>query len=198
MTAIDPLLQQALEGDLVRLAGMVRINYASGPKRLLDGAGEVLLGAEVFRGLEAGFGALAGLDQLEDGSGDDAPAMTLELLPANDSAAVLMTDPSLQGTTIELMIGAVADETGDLIGAPYSVFFGEIDRTVHKSGKGNLSVEIECVGGMERLFFNDEGIRLSSAFHKQVWPGEQGMDFATNVTQAIYWGTNVPRSVGRG
>jgi hypothetical protein len=51
---------------------------------------------------------------------------------------------------------------------------------------------------MERLFFNDEGIRLAPAFHQQVWPGEDGLNHVTGVTDLIYWGSRAPTSGGSG
>ncbi len=79
-----------------------------------------------------------------------------------------------------------------MVSIPFLLFDGEVDVTGYGFDARKLEIELECVGGMERFFFNDEGIRLSPSFHAQVWPGEDGLNMITGVEYIIYWGGYEP------
>jgi hypothetical protein len=191
VTQFHPALDAALSADVVTIFGALRIELPGTTLRLLDGSAEIDLpedgGTETYTGEDADYGTWESFDEFSDGSGDEAPGMSLTLLPNSDEAAATLSDPLVQGSVVVVSLAAREDSTGLLIGEPYPLLIGEIDVPVHKMG-ATLGVEYEVVGGMERLFFNDEGIRLSQAFHEQVWPGELGFVHVTGVTENDYWG----------
>jgi pyruvate formate lyase activating enzyme len=61
----------------------------------------------------------------------------------------------MQGETVRVMVGAVSEARGLLIGDPYILFDGEVDIARYIFGKKTSEVEYECVGGMDRMFFED-------------------------------------------
>lgn len=192
MTALSPPLAAAVAADRVRIFGALRMDMPSATVRLLDGSAEIVVGGELYKGEDPVFGTWESVDDIEDGTGDQAPGMTITLLPSSDAATASLADPNMQGSAVRVSLGAVDESTGLSIGDAYVAFLGEVDVPVLKIGARKTSVEYDCVGGMERLFFDDEGIRLSAAWHRQVWPSEAGMDHATGITENAYWGQNPP------
>ena len=199
MTQLHPALDAALSADVVTIFGALLIELPGNTLRLLDGSAEIDLpeggGTETYSGEDADFGTWESLDEFADGTGDEAPGMVIALLPNSDGAAATLSDPLVQGSAVVVSLAARDDSTGLLIGEPYPLLVGEIDVPTHRIG-ASLSVEYEIVGGMERLFFNDEGIRLSQAFHEQVWPGELGFAHATGITENDYWGVTGKQDSG--
>lgn len=193
MTQLSPALDAALAGDRVRIFGALRLTLPGGHVlRLLDGSAEIAIDGELYSGDDPAFGSWESIDEIDDGTGDEAPSMTIAMLPASAEAAVTMSSPTMQGAPVRVVVGAVSESTGLVIGDAYPVFVGEADVAVHRFGMRTDVIDLDCVGGMERLFFNDEGIRLNASWHLRVWPGELGFQHATGITDNSYWGMNAP------
>jgi len=199
MTDLSPALDAELANDNVTVFAALTLAVGADTVRLLDGSAHLLVGGSLYTGEDVKYGTWEGMESFEDGAGDEAPGLSVTLLPTDDAAALALSGPSMQGETVQIHIGARNDATGAVIGDPFMLFDGEVDVTKHEFGKNMLQVSLECVGGMERLFFNDEGQRLAPSFHQQVWPDEEGFNHVTGVRDTIYWGTNDPtRSTGYG
>lgn len=192
MTALSPALDTALAGDRVIVFGALTLTVGGDTVRLLDGSDEIEIDGHVYSGEDATYGTWAALDKFTDGTGDSAPSIVVSMIPKDDAAIEALTGPTMQGEAVTVSVGAVSEETGQIIGDPYVLFNGEIDIARYIFGKKSSEVEYECVGGMERMFFDDEGIRLVPSFHVQVWPGELGMNHVTGIRTTIYWGGNAP------
>ncbi|MGF7152518.1 hypothetical protein [Novosphingobium gossypii] len=193
MTDLSPALDAELTKDVVTVFAALTLNMDGGHvMRLLDGSAHLSLLGQIYTGEDATLGTWGAMDSLDDGAGDEAPGLAITLLPADDAAALALSGPAMQGQPVQVHIGARNDATGAVVGDPFLLFDGEVDVTKHEFGKNMLQVELECVGGMERLFFDDEGIRLAPSFHQQVWPGETGFNHVTGIRDTIYWGSNAP------
>ncbi|MGE4321920.1 MAG: hypothetical protein AB7E60_02700 [Sphingobium sp.] len=192
MTVLSPALDAALAGARVTIFGALKVELPTITARLLDGSAEIDIAGEEYAGHVEGFGAWDSIEEIEDGFGDEAPGTTISLLPQDDDAACLMTDPDNQGKPVTVMIGARDDETGLAIGDPYVPIRGIIDVPHHRFGLRENAVELDIVSEMEQLMMNDEDRVMSPAFHRRVWPGEAGMDHCTGVTDNGYWGQNPP------
>lgn len=192
MTAFSPALDTALAGERVTVFGALTLNVGGDVIRLLDGSDEIEIDGHVYAGEDATYGQWNALDKFTDGTGDTAPSIVVSIVPADDDAIAALTGPDMQGEAVTVKIGAVDETTGLIIGDPYVLFDGEVDIARYIFGKSVSEVEYECVGGMDRMFFNDEGIRLVPSFHLQVWPGELGFNHVTGVKTTIYWGSNAP------
>ena len=195
MTGLHPALATELDGNSATIFGALKLELPDVTLRLLDGSAEIEIDSELYTA--AGFldeedeesGVVwDSIEDFEDGSGDEAPGIVTTLLPWSDSAALLLSDPSVQGSATRIMFGARNDATGLVIGEPYLLFAGEIDVPTHQFGLGALAVEYAAVGGMDALFVADEGNRMVQAFHSQVWPGETGFEHVTGVPDNDYWG----------
>lgn len=192
MTVLSPALDAALNADRVTIFGALKIELPTVTARLLDGSAEIEIGGEDYYGSVDGFGAWESIEEMEDGFGDEAPGTTVVILPEDDEAAALISDPDNQFCPVTVMIGARDDATGLCIGEPYVAIKGVIDVPIHNAGLRECSAELDIASKMELLLFNDEDRVMSPSFHRRVWPGEGGMDHCTGVTDNGYWGQNPP------
>lgn len=188
MSELDPALLAALQAPRLILFGAVEIVLPDRTVRLLDGAAETRIAGETYTGRDPEWGVLDTIKGLADSNGDTAPAPTLGMIPANDLALSAMLDPALQGCPVTIMIGVLNPASGLPIGQCYAPFIGEIDVATVKWGMNDRRIDFRCVGIGDRLFATEEGRRLSDAFHQQVWPGELGLAFVTDVESKVDWG----------
>lgn len=192
MSVFSPALDAEFSKDNVTFFGALTLTVGADTIRLLDGSAHLRIGGDLYTGEDPVYGSWGSMESFEDGSGDEAPGLSIMILPADDAAALALTAPDMQGETVRVHIGARNDATGLTVGEPYLLFDGEVDVPKHEFGKNMLQASLECVGGMERLFFEDEGIKLAPTFHQQVWPGELGFNHVTGIQDIIYWGSNKP------
>lgn len=190
MSALTPAMDTALAADRVLLFGAIQIDLPSYTLRLLDGMSELTFNGGSFVGRDATFGALDSIDEPDDGMGDEAPAMSITLLPSSSAAATTLAAATMQGSRIRVWLGAVSG--GTVVSDPYLLLDGEIDQPILTLSKGARKLEYECVSSFERLFEADEGFRLVDAEHQRIWPGETGLENVTELPKTIYWGTDRP------
>lgn len=193
MTALSPALDNALAGPTPTVFGAVRIDLPTATIAVLDGAGILAFGGQTYTGRDETYGVLSAIDNLTDGTGDQAPAVSITFLPASDAAAVDLASPTQQGSLVTITAGAVDPATGGVIGT-HQMGLYELDVPTLGSRANERSLELECVSVFQRFFTDDEGIRLSPDWHRSVWPAEAGLDDVTGVSQTINWGVAGPNA----
>ena len=191
MAELDPVLYAALQQPTVTLFGAVQITLPTHTVRLLDGAGQVLIDGQLFSGSDLTWGVLDSIKGLAETTADSAPALTMGMIPAGSTALAQMIDPSLQGSPVVVMLGALDTASGLVMGEPYVVFVGELDVPTVKLAGNDRRVEFRVTSIAERLFMVEEGRRLSDSFHQRVWPGELGLSYVSAVEVTIPWGQNL-------
>lgn len=191
--ALDPTMNAALLGPWALMFGAVEILLPANTVRLLDGSGTVTFGGKTFVGLDPTFGALSDVQAIADGFDNEAPSMTLTLLPPTLSAIATLCTPAAQGSAITVWTGVMNPTTGQVIGTPDVRFIGALDVPILKPGKNKRAVEISVTTAYEAFFDGDEGVRLNDAWHQSIWPGETGLAAVTQVQRLLPWGTDAPR-----
>ena len=192
MTSLTTALDTAFSADRVPIFGAVSIALPGYTLRLLDGSGALTFAGGTFVGDDPTYGVLAAVSEIADGASDEAPAVSITLLPPNDTAAATLAAPAMQGALVQIYAGSWNLDTGAVIADPTLLFIGEVDVPTLSAGDGGRTLEYEVTSISERLFAGDEGLRLSDGFHRSVWPGELGMANVSGVEQTIYWGTQPP------
>lgn len=157
------------------------------PLGLIYGSGELTWDSVTYVGSDDTFGTLASIDPAEDGAGDSAPAMSIEINTPSITAAATLASADYKGSPFRLWVGAL-DDNGAIIGEPYLLFYGELDRPILSLDKNLRELEFEIVSAFERLFAATEGQRLADASHQEVWPGELGFVNVTGIVKTIIWG----------
>ncbi|WP_375290919.1 hypothetical protein [Qipengyuania sp.] len=196
MGQLNPALLAEMQKRRFTLFGAVEIVLPERTVRLLDGAGEVMIGGERYLGRDPEWGVLAYVKGLSDSDGDSSPAPVLGLVPSGELALSQMLNPALQGSPVSVMIGALDRQTGSPIGEMYVPFTGELDVATPSWDLNRREVEFALSGVGERLFQVEEGRRLSDSFHQTVWPGELGLAFVTDVESTVNWGQSTSSTAG--
>lgn len=190
MTVLSPALDAELAKDRALIFLAVQLDLAAASVKWLDGSIALKAPFDGFVAEDPAYGALASIDDFEDGTGDEAPAFSFTVNAPTVDAALGLSEESDQGARCRFWIGAANPDTGDVVGDALLLFDGQVDMGTLNIGPGEQSVEIDTVSAMERYFDVEEGITLSPTSHKSFWPGELGLDFVTGVTQPVYWGLN--------
>lgn len=182
--------------ESVTLAGLVQIDLPPDllPEpslRFCDGA-FVRWGGDLFESGDPDFGVIGAVEAVEEGTGDEIPALRMTFLPALTAAAAMLSRPEYQGCTVRSWIAEVDLATNEVIGTPSLEFDGQIDGTDLVIDRGNRELEMDITSRAERLFLINEGNTLSPRFHKSLFPGETGEDNATGVGVGVAWGTALP------
>lgn len=188
MSQLTPALDAQLRTDAPIIFGAVAIDLPGYTINLLDGAGVLSFGGRTFAGQDDVFGTISEVEDLTDGTGDSAPAFSLTLLPASDAAAATLAGPGMQGAPVLVWMGAVDEASGQPIPDPHLIFAGEIDVPSLRSEEHGRSLDSEVTSVFERLFEDDESVRLSAGHHRSIFPNEAGMDYVTGVDRPVYWG----------
>ncbi|HWU03177.1 MAG TPA: hypothetical protein VN222_10595 [Novosphingobium sp.] len=195
MAELSPAVQTAMVQPRVPLFGAVRIQFPTYDLRLLDGSGTLSWNGLTYVGRDPTYGTLDTIKGLADQVGDQAPELQLGLIPADDVALSLLTDPSVQGATVTASIGVFDMLTGIVLPDPYAVFVGELDVPSITWDANDRRLEYTVISVADRFFQIEEGRRLSDAFHRKVWPGETGMKMATGVEYDLPWAQKWDSSV---
>src|SRR3546814_12965143 len=120
-------METALAAETPLVVGLLKIELPDATIRLLDGSGQLVFDGETYTGRDPVFGSLAAVEAIEDGVGDEAPALNFTLLPASDAASAELASPDMQGSVVSLWLAAVDRATGAVIPAPLLPFTGELD-----------------------------------------------------------------------
>jgi hypothetical protein len=190
--ADDAVFRAQFDGPNLLLFAGVEVQLASGWLRLLAGSGSVVINGDTFVGDNPTYGVLAGLDAVSDGMGSNAPTLTVTINPKTADAGAELAGQAMQGNAVFLWIAALDRTTGGGLDTPVLVFSGEVDQGVLTVGQGTRALALQCVSVWERLFDNDDGVRLTNAYHQAAWPGETGFEFVTDINRALPFGQDLP------
>jgi len=192
MSALSPAQQTALGADRVLITGLVRFAFPGHTVRLAAGSIVLEHAGETYAGEDPLFGTIHAIGAIESGLGDEAPAVTISLAPNRNAAAGDICYGAMQGSLVQMWLAILDHASGQLLDEPLLQFTGEVDTATLEIDAGSRIVTYECVPATERLFDDDEGVRLSPAWHESVWPDEKGLKFVTGVTDTVYWAQNPP------
>lgn len=181
----------ALGDDVIWLAGLIEMQLPTGTVRMSDCAA-VKWGATLYDGVDANFGSVAAIGDIEEVIADELPSWAITFNPPDDTSAVTIASPEYQGARIICHLAEIDPATGMVTGTPDLVFDGIIDVPTLRMGRGSRSVEFSVVGRTDKLLLLREGNTLSTAFHSSVWPGELGFDNATGIQLTRAWGVKSP------
>jgi hypothetical protein len=184
----------ALSDNVIWLAGLCEIALPGRTIRLCDGA-FVVWDGNTYTSEDVDFGTIESVDQVAEAISDEAPSGKLTMLPPSVAEAADLFQPDAQGSVMRFWLAEIDPATGTVVGTPENLFSGFLNTLNLRIGKTRRAVEIEFMSEAERLFWTKEGNVLSSRFHKSVWAGELGLDYATATQLAVPWGVAGP---GRG
>jgi hypothetical protein len=193
MSLFTPAMEVELRKPFATVFGAIKVELPESTICLVDG-GVVTFGGDTYTAKDDVFGTIGSVDRIRDGTGDEAPALSITLLPDSAADAATLSSPTYQGSLVSVFYGAIDPATGAVIADPLPLFYGELDQPTLTIDQGVRELEYQIASAFERLFSGDEGIRLSDSHHKEIWPDETGLSQVTGVQKAIYWAIDKPSS----
>lgn len=178
------------------LIGLVQIDLPTHTVRLTDG-GFIVFSGQTFTSADAVFGSIGSIETLNEGVGDELPALQVTFLPAASATPAQLSSPGFQRSRCRFWLGEYVPATGLISGTPTLLFDGQLDRTQLRVER-EREVTFSVVSLAERLFETNLGNWASSTFHKSIWPGELGHDNATGLKIPVAWGTAAPPAASGG
>jgi hypothetical protein len=181
-----------LSDPVYGFAGLIEIDLPLNTVRLCDGGFLVWPSVGVFVSEDILFGTIDSLNSLTENIGDEAPSWKLILSPPSASLASALYQPDAQGSPVFFWQAEVNMSTGAIVGTPDLMASGFVDTLTLRYSSKVRKVEIGVVSHGDRFFWTKEGNVLSSRFHKAVFPGELGLDYATGTQVSVPWGVAGP------
>lgn len=191
--ALNASLDAALQGAAPLVCLLVRIELPSRTIKIVDGAGQVAFGADVYTGEDAVYGVLDAVETMSEQVGTEAPKIRFTFLPASLTALADMTAPGNQGAPVYVWFGAVDQASGLIIGEPELLFMGELDTADVDVAEASTIITFDVASAWERLFEASEGHRLNNSFWQTIWPGERGLEYVVGVQRDLPWGYDAKR-----
>jgi hypothetical protein len=175
----------------IALIGLMKMELPDYTVLLCDG-GMMEFDAEIYLEADPIFGTLGSVEPMNEGIGDEVPALQISLLPPGTSEPGDIAKPEFQRSRLRFWIGEYDVDTGELVGAPDLVFDGQLDQCALEIGPEGRSLSIGVVSKSERMFAGNTGNSLNPTWHKSIWSGETGHDNATGLSVPVAWGTEKP------
>lgn len=193
MSQLTPAMASAMSARSVLMFCAVEIALPGYNLRLLSGPSEVTFDGRTFRGKDATYGVLGGVEEIADAEDGEAPEITITILPPTMASAASLASPAAQFSAVTVWVGALDLITGAVIPDPMVVFAGEVDVPTLSGDETSRVLQYSVTSVFELLFEVDEGANLNNAFHQSVWPGELGFEYVTEVQRQLPWGAEAPR-----
>lgn len=174
------------------------ITLPAGTYRITSG-GQVTFGGNTYAGHDDDLGALSYVGSIDDGGERTAalPEIGLEVFTGTGINALTATDA--QGSPWVLYWGLVDPSTGAVVGTPVTVISGALNIVTLEISASRRSAVIESYSEEQFLLLPNQHAALSDAFHRQVWPGETGLNNVSGGAKDIYWrASEPPRSISGG
>lgn len=175
------------------LMSLLKIELPSRDVLLCDG-GFIVFDSQTYRNKDDLFGTVASVDPLEEGLGEEVPALELTFLPPAAAAVADLSQPGYQKSRVRMWLAEYDVDTGLVSGTPDLMFDGQVDQTTLKRSRDGRELAVSVVSTAERLFAKNKGNSLSPTFHKSVWPGETGHDNASGLQIPVAWGVEKPQA----
>lgn len=178
----------------IMLTGLLKIELAAHTVLLCDG-GAVSWAGDTYTGYDDFFGVLKEVEAISEGIADEAPAFTISFLPPPDVASADLISRVHQNARLRGWVAELDAETGLVTGTPDQFCDMLIDVARLRFPQSGRVLEIDCVGGGQRLMNLHEANVLNGGMHRRIYADETGMDDTTGVQSTFAWGAGSARGV---
>lgn len=179
----------------ITIAGLLKLELPAATVRLVDG-GTLVVDGETYLSRDPLIGVLSAFEALTEGVGDEAPAGVLTFLPPDTTPASALNSGAVQGSRCRMWTVEIDADTGLVIGEPQQEADWIVDFPALSVGEGQRELELTFVSGGDRFFQMDRGNTLSPTLHRNIHPGEAGLDNASGVETSVPWGApSAPRGM---
>lgn len=181
--------------ETISLTGLLKIELPTQDVLLCDG-GFFPWAGDTYLSRDPVFGVITSVEGLDEGVGNEIPALQLEFAPDGIAAVSDLSQPGFQQSRVRLWVGEYDPDTGQIIGDPQPEYDGMLDQTSLRVGRSERALAVSIVPTAERFFQRNIGNSMSASFHKKLFPGELGHDNGTGLKVAVAWGVASPGRAG--
>ena len=176
--------------------GLCQIDLPTRSVYLCEG-GFLAWGGNTFVSSDSMLGTISSIDALEEGVGNQVPAMQVTMLPPSTSGPADLAQPGWQKCHARFWQANYDASAGTLVGTPEPMFDGFIDQVQLVIGKAQRELVMQVVSQLEQLFEQNIGNSLNTTWHKSIWSGETGHEQANGLTLPVAWGAQAPPQPNR-
>jgi hypothetical protein len=197
---MTPAMIAALATNRKSVTGFFEIDFPSGTRRILIGSGEVIWGANTFKGYDPSFGSIVSGDGIAEETTGQAPNTSITVQVAAAATKSAIASDAAQLAPVKIWLAAIhfnASNHFEAVADPELLFDGFLDQATIYLDRKKDEVDYTIISAFDYFFEDSEGQRLSSAFQRALWPSdarENGLVNVTGVTRKIYWGTLGPNA----
>jgi hypothetical protein len=173
MAIFDDAAAAILSGSTVVGTLLVFFDFASAPKRLHSGFGDLLADGRVWQGL----GGLGSVSAIESSISGTAPTVTFTLSGVGDGIArdVVAAPTEIKGRACAVRLAFFTVDTLAPIGLPYTLFRGTMDRLIHQAPSAtNWTAQLTAETRFVRRGLPPFG-QLTDRDQQRRYPGDTGL-----------------------
>lgn len=179
----------AFSAPAVRAFLAVLVTLGSTSIALIDGSAVIPMLGTTFSGYDPIYGSLSAISTITENFTTSAPQIQVTFLPPSIGGVAALSDPGAQGSSVKVYVGALNEATGLVVADPELIFLGQLD-TAKVTDNVMRSLELTVSTGFERFFLTSEAETLSPTSHKDIWPGETGLDNNIEALADPWWGSD--------
>jgi hypothetical protein len=179
---LDSAFQAALDQGVISPAILVQLTFNSGVQHIWTGIGPLVYDAQTYLGV----GALGGVGTITEGS---------EVRADGTSVSLSGVDPALYAESLtDIKLGAPAKiwlallSQGALLGAPYLLFSGLVDKPTTSPGPESMTISLALESRMTNLQRASQR-RYTAADQHIRYPDDIGFNWVEILSDiALRWG----------
>lgn len=181
--SLDPLIQEGLASGLISPAILAQFTFRSGVQYVWSGIGNLVYNAQTF----VGVGSLGGLGVVTEGTDVEAQGTTVSLSGIDPTLyAECMTDIQL-GAPAKIWFALLSN--GVLLGAPYLLFSGIVDKPTVSTGADSINISLALENRLTNLQRATQR-RYTAADQHIKYPDDTAFNWVEILNdQALVWGT---------
>lgn len=182
--ALDPAMAAALSNGIIVPAILMMLQFRTGTRWIWNGIGDFVYNAQTYKGV----GSLGKIGAISEGTELKADGVTVMLSGIDPILqAECMTDIQL-GAPAKIWFALFYNGTS-IIGAPYLLFSGTVDRPTITISSETISISLE----LENKFIDLQRAtqrRYTSADQRLRYPDDTAFSWVETLNdQALLWGT---------
>ena len=188
---LSSTINTAVGQEIVETAFLIHLGFDSGTEYLWSGSGEIVWNSNTYLGAGE-IGQLSGVTEGEDMRAD-VMSLTLNHIPT-DGLADLITEIT----------------TNDPVGRPWSMHLATMSEGVITASQeitsgfmGAISMRDGIVGGITIELVNEavlldrtHVVRMDNDTQQNLYAGDLGCQFVTDLDDEIIWGKAPPKAIG--
>lgn len=168
----------------------LKIEFPGLTVRFFTGRGQMTILGETYygAGMAGEDGIWGDMEEIEGTVGEEAPRLRITLGGLQNSVVAEAREYTAQGSPVTIYDCLWNWNTMSAAETPEMVFYGFVDVATFELGQTS-TISLDCASGLEYFFNANEGQDWNAQSHKNVWPGELGLDYCTTTTVSLPWGS---------